>query len=191
MTKLLKGENVVIGSRVFRVGMPVKAMSGVPLFGGMYGNIACIKTAEKKADKIAAYDLYVTFAFPENPMAKQALIDRFGGEYTDAYDALKDWVHMDATDLLPTVRFSHMVQNRKSGKHYVVYTDGLCRQMVTDGIFTWLYEEINALLPYVSVGAVDALQLIRKLTRHKTREFSDLAAQIQDAAWKQCASIPA
>ena len=190
MIYMVNGDTVTCGSRIVRVGMPVKAMFGVPRYGGLYGTVVCIKTDKDRETESEGPEVYVKFDFPQKPQSREVLLRRFGGKYTDVFDAVRDWVRIEPSQLLPSVDFCQMVRHPRTGSEYIVYTDSRCRKIATNMDFTWPYREFHDIVEYVPLESVDIGKLLRKLYARKERHFNELACQIEDAAWEMlyCAS---
>lgn len=193
MIYLVKGDTVTCDSRIIRVGMPVKAMFGVPLYGGLYGTVACVKTGKDRETDSEAPEVYVKFDFPQRPQAREVLLRRFEGKHNDVFDAVRDWVRIEPNQFIPSVDFCQMVRHPKTASEYIVYTDSHCQQVATNVEYTWPYREFHDQVEPVPLESVDTGKLIAKLCSRKERHFIELAYQIEDAVWEMqyCASLTA
>lgn len=180
MILMREGEIIVCGSRRFQIGMPVKATVG-SCYSGLFGTIACVKTGDDCDNGWGTEpEVYVDFQYPSRPEVREMLQKRFGAETEKQYVTLREWIPMEPTHLIPSVRFQQIVRHKTSGRQYLVYLDGRCVEIATDITYCWPYAEFKELTEPVDIMKADISSIAMKLGRMRESLYHDLAYQMED-----------
>lgn len=180
MILMRKGELIACGSRLFQIGMPVKATVG-SIYSGLFGILVCIKTGDDRDNgRGTEPEVYVDFQYPNRPAVREMLRKRFGTALEEPYSLLREWVLMEPTHLIPSVCFQQIVRHRTSGRQYLVYLDGQCAEIATDITYRWPYAEFKELTEPVDILKADISAIVKKLGRMNDILYHDLAYQVED-----------
>lgn len=175
-----KGEFIDCGTRVFQIGMPVKATVG-SIYSGLFGTVACVKTGnDRDNSRRNDVEVYVDFQHPHRPEVREMLQKRFGADTEKQYFILREWISVEPTQLIPSVCFQQIVRHKTSGRQYLVYLNGHCVEIATDITYRWPYAEFKELTEPVDIMKMDISSIVKKLGRMNDFLYHDLAYQLED-----------